>query len=288
MYYCNVLKNTHMMFGADFHLALPPPIGLPPIPNCFHFSFGVLKWGIWGAVTAKSSTNVLCEDCETMQRGTDIGFFVIHISIPHFLLPVYNILTGSKSEFGVSRVLIEEKPVAVAVLVLVNLNLNCFTAWIPSVGFVLAPNTVQAYMTLGDFLAGLLSALLDWLLQALFNKLMSAKWLKKIFDRWVTGWLVRRLAPGLLERLPQATLLTTALNARYLGSPLGNRYVAYTLGELAKGLFGMSTTGSPLGYSFPWTPGGGLFDTVDPSGTVFDLVTDYYNDATIPEYSSQP
>ena len=84
-----------------------PPVGLPIIPIHAHITGAFNHLGIWGFATAKDSSIVLCDGNKTMQRGTDIGFFVIHVPIPlipHFLLPIWNTLTGSKSEFGVNAV----------------------------------------------------------------------------------------------------------------------------------------------------------------------------------------
>ncbi|WP_441288556.1 hypothetical protein ACSRUE_42550 [Sorangium sp. KYC3313] len=303
--YCNVLVHVNPMIGLDPHTALPPPVGLPIIPIHAHITGAFNHWAIWGFATAKDSSIVLCDGNKTMQRGTDIGFFVIHVPIPlipHFLLPIWNTLTGSKSEFGVNAVLVEGAPVAVAVAKIVNLNLNCFgyTSPLPGVGVVITWTSVQASMTMADFLAGLAAALVDWAIQAIVNRVTSKAVnpfkLGKItvgplnFGKFVdrlTGPLWRRIAPGLVERLPAGTMLGSALHATGW-----NRYAAYFAGNIPAAAISILGHGSPLGYSAFWTPGGGLNigDTsyFDPSGWAHSAVYDYFNSPAVPQYPSAP
>jgi hypothetical protein len=289
--YCNVLVHINPMIGLDPHTALPPPIGLPIIPIYAHITGAFNHFLIWGFATAKDSAKVLCDGNKTMQRGTDIGFFIIHVPIPllpHFLLPIWNTLTGSKSEFGVNSVLIEDQPVAVAVAKIVNFNLNCFgyTSPIPGVGVVITWTSVQANMTLADFLAGLAAAVIDWAIQALVNKLTSTKAFGKFIDR-ITGPLWRRIAPGLVERLPEGRMLGSALHATGW-----NRYAAYFMGNLPAAALSILGHGSPIGYSAPWTPGGGLniggTSYFDPSGWAHNAVYNYFNTPSVPQYPSAP
>jgi len=287
--YCNVLVDINPMIGLDPHTALPPPIGLPVIPIYAHITGAMNHCLIWGFATAKDSSKVLCDGNRTMQRGTDIGFFVIHVPyppIPHYLLPIWNTLTGSKSEFGVNSVLVEGQPVAVAVAKVINFNLNCFgyMSPLPGVGVVITWTSVQANMTLADFLAGLVAAIVDWAIQAIVNKLTSTKAFGRFVDR-ITGPLWRRIAPGLLERLPSSSMLTSALHA------VGwNRYAAYFVGALPSAAISILGHGSPLGYSVPWTPGGGLNvggqSYFDPSGWAHNAVYNYFNNPSVPQYPS--
>lgn len=288
--YCNVLVHINPMIGLDPHTALPPPVGAPPIPIYAHITFGMNHWLIWGFASAKDSSRVLCDGNKTMLRGTDIGFFIVHFPVPwlpHYLLPVLNVFSGSKSEFGVNSVLIEKQPVAVAVAKIVNLNLNCFgyTSPLPGVGVVITWTTVQANMTLADFLAGLASALIDWALQALINRLTSGKPYTRFLDR-LTGPLWRRIAPGLMERLPSGTKLGSALHA------IGwNRYAAYFAGGLPAAAISILGHGSPVGYSAPWTPGAGVNfggkPHFDPSGWAHDAVYNHFSNPSVPEYPSK-
>ncbi|WP_438018644.1 hypothetical protein WMF18_06020 [Sorangium sp. So ce315] len=289
--YCNVLVHVNPMIGLDPHTALPPPVGLPIIPIHAHITGAFNHLAIWGFATAKDSSIVLCDGNKTMQRGTDIGFFVIHVPIPlipHFLLPIWNTLTGSKSEFGVNAVLVEDAPVAVAVAKIVNLNLNCFgyTSPLPGVGVVITWTSVQAAMSLADFLAGLAAAVIDWALQAIVNKLTATKAFGRFVDR-ITGPLWRRIAPGLVERLPAGTLLGSALHATGW-----NRSAAYFAGNVPAAAISILGHGSPLGYSAPWTLGGGLniggSSYFDPSGWAHSAVYDYFNSPAVPQYPSAP
>ncbi|AKT40626.1 hypothetical protein [Chondromyces crocatus] len=277
--YCNVLVHVNPMIGLDPHTALPPPVGLPIIPIHAHITGAMNHFAIWGFATAQDSSKVLCDGNKTMQRGTDIGFFIVHVPIPlipHFLLPIWNTLTGSKSEFGVNAVHVEDKPVAVAVAKVVNFNLNCFgsTSMLPGVGVVITWTSVQANMTLADFLAGLVAAVIDWAVQYGINKLTGSKIFGKGIDR-ITAPLWRRIAPALFERLPAGTMLTSALHATGW-----NRYLAYFVGSLPAAVIGIFGHGSPLGYGAPWS----LSNLIDPSKRANDAVYTYLNNSSVPQY----
>jgi hypothetical protein len=173
---CNLLMQYHPMMGIDIHDALVPPSPKTiPMP---HLVFACLKAGIWGVTPATlDNLTVKCtpQDAEVMSRGTDIGPFIPHIA-PDLLAPLYTLTSASKSEFGAHSVKAPQGPVAVASSQTFNLNLNCAGASTPPLpsGFVLAPNTVLAGMTPGDFVAGLVGMVADSLVQFALNKLMGA------------------------------------------------------------------------------------------------------------------
>jgi len=218
-----VLLNWHTMFGMDFHsgnsLPVPPaaPIAFGPnavVPTPLYF-------GPWGAFTGRPTLEVFGPASGTvMQQGTDIGPLIIHIPIPfNILLPLIIMGSASKSYFGVASVqtggLKGTAPVAVAVMQVMNLNLNCGTVPTPT-GIVLTPNTVNALFTLGDFVSGLVTMLIEGAIQAALNL---------FFDKGLGG-----LANGIFGKAVMETL----------GPLLASNLVGTALGLLA---------GSPLGAS---------------------------------------
>jgi hypothetical protein len=171
--YCSVHHQWQEMYGVDLHVAswlVPLPILWPYSP---HVVGAKLKWGPWGALTGASAEHVLVDGgAEVMQRGTDIGPGVLHLFIPHVLLPGYWAFSGSKSEFAANTVHVEGKRLAIAALGFMGLNLNCAGFMCPPLptGVVMAQTTVQAWMTLADFIAGLASMVVDSFIQHVLNR----------------------------------------------------------------------------------------------------------------------
>jgi hypothetical protein len=168
-----VLLEFHPMAGVDFHFDLIPPAPpVPPIPTPFepHIVGALLNW----VLPASYAPTVLAMYARVMQRGTDIMNGIPHIpSGPGVLLsPAETAFSGSKSYFGPASVQAKGKPIAVAIMVIINLNLNCGTIPTPT-GAVVAPNTVVAGMTLGDFLGAMMAMVFDCAVQTVMNCLLA-------------------------------------------------------------------------------------------------------------------
>jgi len=170
-----VLITIHPMLGLDAHteLGIVPPAPAPvPFPFHPHFVGATLRWLLRPAL----AETVQCMGFSSMQRGTDIQSGIPHVPVPlapfNLLWPVLTTFSGSKSHFGVATVLVESKPVAVAVTIIINVNLNCGDIPTPT-GFVIAPNTVVAQMTLADWLGGVFSMLFDCIVQAALSRMIG-------------------------------------------------------------------------------------------------------------------
>ena len=107
----------------------------------------------------------------TLQMGTDIGKMIPHFGTPNLNLIVVIGFSKSKSLFGSSTVMAENKPVATACLVYANLNLNCASPVSWPIAAVSAPNTAMAGMSFGDYLAGAVEAAVSMAIDYLMNKI---------------------------------------------------------------------------------------------------------------------
>lgn len=170
MFFC-VLIEFHPMVGVDLHKEMAPVP--PPVPFAPHITAATLNW-VLPAATA-NTVRATWAHARIMQRLTDIQSFVPHIPLtpPAVLLAgVYTIFSGSKSYFGPSSVMANGSPIAIAMQVIANLNLQCGDIPTPT-GCVIAPNTVVAGMTWGDFWGGLFQMATEAALQAALNKLLG-------------------------------------------------------------------------------------------------------------------
>jgi hypothetical protein len=166
----NVLIEWHPMIGVDLHEDVLPPA--PPVPMAPHLTAATLNWIIPAAMSSKTFATFV--HARIMQRGTDIQSLIPHIPLTPAgaLAPVLTVFSGSKSHFGPRSVEVEGTPVAVALLGAVNVNLNCGDLPMPT-GYVLAPNTVVAGMTLGDVLGGLFAMMADTAMQYGMNAVLG-------------------------------------------------------------------------------------------------------------------
>lgn len=226
----NVLQILHPMIGLDFHLPATPPF--------FHIT-GHILWGVFG-VTAEYSSNKHFSSwgTEVVCKGSDIGPMIPHIPVgvmlPPPLAPLRLALaiafSGSKSHFGSHKYKTTDKSggaksVALALIFVVNLNLNCGEPAPTPTGIVLAFNTHESGMTLGDFLAGLLSLILDTAVQTVLN----------LFGAGVGKWLLGKIAPKLAAKIaakiaasPAAAKVFETVVGFFLGSPMGVDFGFFT------------------------------------------------------------
>ncbi|AKT42713.1 hypothetical protein [Chondromyces crocatus] len=255
---CCLLVNYHAMLGVDFHDSFPMFVS-PPIPRGPHMVGALLKWGPWFG--GNNSEKVDCIGGDPMGQGTDIGMLIPHIPlVPNVYFWLYTLASSSQSHFGVSSVRTDAGPVAVAVLVIVNFNLDCegpLTCPPLPTGLVLAPNTVLAGMTLGDFLASLvtmiLTAAIQYVINLIFGKLPIFSWIGKIFARLGKGLfnLIGNLA---IRILPPRVMLPTVLTGAILGTKVkqvaaSNPAVGAIATNVRDLLFGWGV-GSPMGYAY--------------------------------------
>jgi hypothetical protein len=183
--YCNVLNQSHIMFGADFH-GVPMIVGAP------------LQAGIWGWIKGQSVPTILVDgENAVMTFGTDIGYGIPHVGIaPPLLLLACTAFSGSKSEFAAFRVRVgdEQKPIAIAFWGSMGLNLNCGDSPTPS-GFVLAFGTVQAWRSGADLAASFFALATDLVVGATINRFIKLPWAK-------TDEMDAAVARALLGKVP--------------------------------------------------------------------------------------
>jgi len=268
-YGCNVLRAYHIMIGCDFHDLWPPgtptPAGVGPHP-CVAPLIGT-------TATSKYGSTVHGHSDWTMLRGTDIGPLIPHIPlVPNVLIAPIILLSGSKSEFGASSVLVEGKPIAIAVGVKVNINLNCCGPVkrppLPT-GLVLTFNTIEANVTLGDVLAGaaamVVDAAIEWGINLVFNGIGNRFFgpLSDFYNKVFFGRVFNVLARG------------RAGEYLYKG-------IFYSLPLLV----GSTLTGSPLGYAPDWSPAGGVLGNQIDKG--HDALRAYIDDDSVEEHPSAP
>lgn len=219
---CAVLINVHPILGLDLHNPWPFGSPVPSPAPILHFYVTTLDNASYSLTALKTST-VESLGFNIIQRGSDIGPFVIHLSLPpHILTPVIWASSGSVSEFGVFSVKANNKPVAVAVLKYSNFNLNCQGPTSPLLpmptGVVFAYNTTMAGMRLGDFLAGVVAMAFDMALQGALNFAYD-----RIFSRCIGQFLGRALGPfyNVAFRLQVEVMVPMILSMFFVGSPVG-------------------------------------------------------------------
>jgi hypothetical protein len=236
---CNLLLSYFPMIGVDLHKAQAPgPV--PPVPFSPHIVTAALCIGPWGILTGSPVPKVMDQFGITLQKGTDIGPLVPHICVPippNLLTPIYIIGSASKSYFGVATVQVGGSPVAVAVAMIMNINVNCGDISTPS-GFVMAPNTVQAGMTLGDFLSGLVTAVVEGALQYGIGKAVGA------LGDAIAGKLFKAALVPVVDVAEAATLDAAKAALASGTSQLGSEMIKGAIGTV----LGLAV-GSPLGAS---------------------------------------
>lgn len=164
---CCVLIPMHPCISLDIHQVVVPPATPFPAP---YFWLQILG-GLPVVNKAQMGSKTYAWSFPAMQKGTDIGRFIVHVGNPANLkLPFIILGSGSKSPFGAGTVKIENKVVATACLIMINKNLNCDWPVKMPTGNVIAPNTVLAGMSLGDFVAGFINMGLDSALSFVVGK----------------------------------------------------------------------------------------------------------------------
>jgi len=252
-----VMKHWDPMIGIDWHMpTIPPkPPTPPPAPYpTFMFVSGMYIFfkPLWKHVSLYGVT---------VEKGTDIGALIPHFpGVPSASLPLEIVFSSSKSYFGSSKYLEEDKTICLDLLMSTNPNLNCGYPCPTPTGFVITFTTHAAGMTWGDVFAGFGAMFGDWCVQTILNYvgLRGGSWLGKFGDK--LGPLGGRLAnlaggklgpylPSALGRFAgvlgthgdQAVMVAMLLFGGPMGMDVG------TFGGLAKDQKGDA-----------WTPGGAL------------------------------
>ncbi len=282
------LNTIQPIFGADMHKTIPPPLPVPP------FAPHIVVWGegwsqktgfMWAVANSKAASpeSLVTKPVQlcwgyAVGRGHDAGPHPGHVW-PNILLPLILVGSGSKSEFASGTVKHKQGNIAVAVAYAVNLNLDCQDFPIPPLptGFVMAMfSSVEAGFTLGDFLGGLFSMLVDmaitWvsgLFVALGTSAISsaARGLSGAFksvlfgNGGMFGAFGRGLGRGVLQGIKASfkvpfvsKLAPRALAAAF--AEAGNTELTrdllgqfpYIMGPVGSAL-GIRVVGSPVGYS---------------------------------------
>lgn len=283
------LNTIQPIMGTDLHKTIPPTVPTPP------FAPHVIVWGegwsqntgfMWAVANSKAASpqsNVskpvaLCWGY-AIGRGHDAGPHPGHIW-PNILLPIILLGAGSKSQFASGTVSHPQGNMAVAVAFAVNLNLDCQDFPLPPLptGFVMAMfSTVEAGFTLGDFLGGLFSMLVDmaitWIsglicagitsaLSAVGRGLSGA--LRSVFNGGgFFAALGRGFGRGFLQGMASSfeikfvsSLTPSALAAAFRSAALTpvNRALLsqfpYIMGPVGSAV-SIRVVGSPVGYSSP-------------------------------------
>lgn len=164
---CCILSQWHPMMSYEPEWVIIPPA--PPFPAPF-FAISVLN-GIPYIGSAAVANTVASSFGNTLQMGTDIGKIIPHFGTPNLNLIIVIAFSKSKSVFGSSVVMAENKPVATACLVVANLNVNCAAPVSWPIAAVCAPNTAMAGMSLGDYLAGAVEIAVTCAIDAIMNRL---------------------------------------------------------------------------------------------------------------------
>jgi hypothetical protein len=258
---CHVLLPIHPMVGCDFHNAIQTP-PLPPVPMAPHFVCQIMN----GLNTCAATVpKVLAHSFMTMNRGTDIGMGIGHVSIPpvvNILIPIMILGSGSVAEFGAFTVLSGGSPIATACIpsppfspVGMNINLNCGTVPTPT-GGVIAPNTVLAGMKFGDYLASVVAMGMDFIMQVVASKIcgkiVGGTQFESLIGKATTWPIVIKFAEEEITRLGVGW---------WVGSPIGYSFSRQKedekhnkiedptfLGQQGSTLLGGDLDGTGLGY----------------------------------------
>lgn len=284
---CCVMTRYHIMGGIDLHASLEPPF--PAMPHCVS---AMTQFGPWLYCQSKRSTTVDTAAGAPMTKVFDIGPLIPHVGLN--ALPILGLLllmSSSQAHFGVSSVHIENPsgsgPVAVALFTIVSPQLNCgdilFAALPMPTGRILAPNTVVAGLTIGDFVAGFLSGIAAMGVTFLIGKLGGVV-LSGLNNNIKLGHIaIRMFGPQWIQKFADKAVA-------FLGGTFPQKYLEMLVGF---------SIGSPSGYAFENAPlgsiaspfeglaeaiGGKIDEWAGASG-----LNDYFNDmALIPTFPGLP
>ncbi len=229
---CNILKVIDPMISyPEMHNCIIPPSPVPvPIPylQVSFLGHGLVaeKSKYSGGPSFASKNPVIASYFPPILQGNDCGFFSPHFGNPaNVLFPLILTFSSSKSLFTASTVQINGTPTAAACLVIININLNCAFPISMPFGAVPAITSVQVGMSIGDYLAGILSGLLQMALDKLFEGLLNGVGASRLASSIGSRLFIRSVTTN----IHVATPLCNAF-ARYLGMS-GSPFVAAAIGQ---------------------------------------------------------
>jgi hypothetical protein len=230
----NALMALHIFVGYGTHKALPVPTG-PVVPTLPYISNSTL---VGTYMKSKVATTVLgMWGIPLVARGNDSGFGVLHFPIGvDTLQPVTMSLGGSTTLFGSSKTLIsvdgkgEQCAACLMPFAPLGQNMACNDPCSYPSDYIIAPNTVEVGMTLGDIITGLVSAALAVAVSFGVGKLAGP-----LSDQ-VTGALLRSYAMrfGLTEVIER----TAELGGREALEAVATRYQTQIAGQFLNGWVG--------------------------------------------------
>lgn len=257
---CKALNSIQMIVGCDFHKQIPPPppAGPLPAPHIVLYMTGLAM-----PATAKISTSIRAGWGWSLGRQHDLGMGIYHFAA-NALLPLVWAGAGNKAEFGVASVKVGDisgssarMAVAVVPWIGINFQLDCSEPLpLPLSRCIASFNTVVAGMTLADFVAGVISGIVDAIYVYVVGKIAGAI---------VSG--AGAIIEGILAEVTGGISVMLQIGLVAAAFPTAAAYI----GGVAELLVGW-TIGSPLGYSFdsiaghklPWTSWGGeLNDSIN-------------------------
>ena len=192
------MHNAHMILhgvvGVGVHDAIIPPATVT-VPWPYASAFTLLGMNV--PTKAKPAPTVLGQGgIPLVARGNDSGYGVPHIPLPppDSLQAVTILLGGSKVLFGSSKTLIavagkgEQCGCCLPPCVPLSYNMACNAPLNGMSDLVIAPNTVEVGMTLGDLITGIVSAGLEMVVS------LAAGWGAGKLSDQVTGLIARQIA----------------------------------------------------------------------------------------------
>lgn len=246
---CCVIGNNHSMVGCDLHEGFPMLTPVPVVPFAPHVVFAIVRWKLWWMAKSQENSDVCMPPGHAMAKIFDIGMLIPHVTAPAFnhiaYMALYSLASSSQGHFGVSHVLTKKGPIAVALMLYVNPQLNCDSPLPLPTGQVIAPNTIVACMTFGDFLAGLFSMVLTSAVTWACSK--------------VVGWALKGLAGlgnlimnGIIRFIPPRITMLPIFTGVILTQKFPGLTALLTSATTQSALKTITSfaIGSPMGYSF--------------------------------------
>lgn len=241
---CNILKYFDPMIGVEPHNTIVPPSPAPFPSPYFHPSFlghGIIasKSKYSGSPETMAKGPVTTLGIQPMLQATDCGYMDVHLGIlANVLLPITISFSSSKSMFVSGTTQINGSNVATAALVFMNLNLNCaFPVSLPT-GMVVAVNTVQAGMSIGDYVAGVVSAVVQMAIDFAVGKALAgvsnlplSRTCSTTISQASSRMFIRSVAPNIHVATPFARMLGAYTGTSpVVGSLIGQEMIGEVLG----------------------------------------------------------